>query len=269
MTYYEVLGVSENASSAQIRDAYRKLVKQYHPDRNPSAEALLLIKQINEAYDVLSDSEKRATYDRRHYVYFVPPVEEDPKEVYRREYIIRRQEQDRIQRERETISEAQWDEVRKNVFVFMRWLTMPIALFALILVSDSFLPRTTREEPAMYGWQERTGSRYSHHYNSFMQTSSYSFKVPNEVHIAYDYNINPPLLLIRITPIFKKVKDVSVVIEGRSYAWNTMWSFEAVVQYVLLLSAVYTIRAKSYSRLRYSTCFLALLLFGITLLYLL
>lgn len=63
--YYEVLGVSKDASEDEIKKAYRSLAKKYHPDMNPgNAEAEVKFKEVNEAYAVLSDSEKRAKYDR-------------------------------------------------------------------------------------------------------------------------------------------------------------------------------------------------------------
>ena len=63
--YYEVLGVSRNASDQEIKSAYRKLALQYHPDRNPgSHEAEEKFKEAAEAYSILSDTQKRANYDR-------------------------------------------------------------------------------------------------------------------------------------------------------------------------------------------------------------
>lgn len=62
--YYEVLGVARSASSDEIRSAYRKLARQYHPDVNKEAGAEASFKEINEAYEVLSNGEKRAAYDR-------------------------------------------------------------------------------------------------------------------------------------------------------------------------------------------------------------
>ena len=63
--YYEVLGVSRGASDDEIKKAYRKLAKQYHPDLHPNdKEAEVKFKEVNEAYEVLSDKEKRARYDQ-------------------------------------------------------------------------------------------------------------------------------------------------------------------------------------------------------------
>jgi curved DNA-binding protein len=62
--YYHILGVAKNASDEEIKKAYRKLAMKYHPDRNPNKkEAEERFKEINEAYAVLSDKEKRKQYD--------------------------------------------------------------------------------------------------------------------------------------------------------------------------------------------------------------
>jgi len=61
--YYEVLGIPRNATKDQIKDTYRKLAMQFHPDRNKSPEAEGKFKEISEAYAVLSDDQKRRTYD--------------------------------------------------------------------------------------------------------------------------------------------------------------------------------------------------------------
>lgn len=62
--YYKVLGVDRDASDQEINKAYRKLAKKYHPDLNHEPGAEEKYKQVNEAYEVLHDKQKRAQYDQ-------------------------------------------------------------------------------------------------------------------------------------------------------------------------------------------------------------
>ncbi|GAA5901279.1 hypothetical protein JCM5296_005312 [Sporobolomyces johnsonii] len=62
--YYKVLGVSKDVSEKELKKAYRKLSKQYHPDKNPDEEAKVKFLEVSRSFEVLSDPEKRKTYDR-------------------------------------------------------------------------------------------------------------------------------------------------------------------------------------------------------------
>ncbi|WP_420595213.1 DnaJ C-terminal domain-containing protein [Deinococcus sp.] len=72
--YYDVLGVARSASEGEIKSAYRKLAKQFHPDKNPGdSKAADRFKEIGEAYAVLADAEKRKLYDQYGHAGQVPP----------------------------------------------------------------------------------------------------------------------------------------------------------------------------------------------------
>lgn len=83
--YYEVLGVKKDAGKQQIKSAYRKLAKKYHPDTNVGdAKAEQLFKEVTEAYNVLSDEEKRKLYDKFGHAAFDGSMGNDPEEFNRK-----------------------------------------------------------------------------------------------------------------------------------------------------------------------------------------
>jgi curved DNA-binding protein CbpA len=250
-----VLGVAENATSTQLRDAYRKLAKQYHPDKNPLPEAAEFIKQINEAYDVLSDAQRRATYDGRYRVYFEPVIEETREETHRHEYLRWRQEQERIEREEFLTWEAKKDHIYQKIYQAMRVLAIPTALFAFVLFVDSFLPRKVYQEIGWYGD------------NTNMQTTTFFINVPNEIYVKYDFE-KPAPLNISTTPIFKKLKEAAFTIGDQQYLWDISSWFRTFIEVLLLICSVYIAFKKEYTRKKYKLSFYMIGLLGIALLYL-
>ena len=116
--FYDVLGVEKTASDHDIKEAYRKLAFEHHPDRNRSPEAERRFKAISEAYSVLSDPEKRALYDA-----LGPEKYDNPREVFR--YQQEREAAIRETRNYEAWKSAHREEVAKT--------TAPLLFFLVLL----------------------------------------------------------------------------------------------------------------------------------------
>lgn len=138
--YYAILGVDRSASEVQIKSAYRRLAVRYHPDKNPDPSAEQLFKEINEAYDVVSDPEKRMAYDHRIANPFseilqdnVQPRHRDP--AYHR----RRPPVDR------TYEPSPHDLIKKYLPYF-KWMIFGGFFLTILLAADFILPYRNSED---------------------------------------------------------------------------------------------------------------------------
>jgi DnaJ-domain-containing protein 1 len=133
MNPYVILGVSTHATDLEIKRAYRSLVKRYHPDRRSPESSHEKIVAINDAYDILSDPEKRAQYDRGFAaIYFTPQPEEDPMEAYKREYKRKRWAREKKEREEKLAR-------KQAIYRVMRWLHFPVLVFGVMLMLNDWL----------------------------------------------------------------------------------------------------------------------------------
>lgn len=133
MDYYQVLGVKYSASYEEIKRAYRRLAVLYHPDKNRDPAAESIFKNINEAYDVLSDPAKKRVYDLRMQAPFAEVVEERP---HHRDPAYRPA---RPQPRRKSDRERMRDLMRE----YMPWvarMTQICFVFSVLIVVDYMLP---------------------------------------------------------------------------------------------------------------------------------
>lgn len=141
--YYEILGVHPNATAGQIKAAYRRLAVRYHPDKNPDPQAEEIFKEINEAYDVLSDVNARTQYDwqRNPFNTIVAEMEveakpkhRDPK--YRGTGPIRPQKSEK---------QRILDFMQEYIY-YVRWLCWAGILIPTLLLADFILPYKSKQE---------------------------------------------------------------------------------------------------------------------------
>lgn len=139
--YYEILGVHPNATAGQIKAAYRRLAVRYHPDKNPDPQAEEIFKEINEAYDVLSDTNSRTQYDwqRNPFNIVADEVEVKPKH---RDPKYRGTGQSRPHK-----SEKQrMFEMMQEYIYYVRWLCWAGMLIPSLLFVDYILPYKSKQE---------------------------------------------------------------------------------------------------------------------------
>ncbi len=134
--YYAILGVQTSATASEVKRAFRKLALRYHPDKNPSSGARARFQEIMEAYDVLSDVNKRAGYDALRSGAAAPPRHRDP--AYRRPH--------RHPRPPRPSGPPQSYLLMRKWLPHMMWISRVSLLFTVLFFVDFLLPYRERED---------------------------------------------------------------------------------------------------------------------------
>jgi curved DNA-binding protein CbpA len=158
--YYNILGVNRDASGAEIKRAYRRLVVKYHPDKNRDETAHDQIREINEAYDVLGDPEKKRVYDLGQYKPLLdaftvpqePPPHRDP--AYRRRRPVTNA----------TAAKPTMRDLLEKYLPHFVKVSLVSFGFCMLLFLDYLLPFTKTLEKVIekYHYQQYATGRYAH-----------------------------------------------------------------------------------------------------------
>jgi curved DNA-binding protein CbpA len=192
--YYTILGVNPHAAAADIKRAYRKLAVRYHPDKNPDPRAHALFQEINEAYDVLGDPDKRKIYDIR----LGNPLaeiqlEEEPRPQHRDPAYRRNRPHPRPQHRAPTPRE-----LMAQYLPYFRWLTVLGMALALLLALDLALPHQTYYEKVS-DMHEVRGRKGAYRHDVLTTNTGRRFVMYNrEANYFYD----GAAVNITVTPLF-------------------------------------------------------------------
>ncbi len=146
-SYYAILGVHQNASEFEIKSAYRSLVKRYHPDKNSSISAKKLFLEVQQAYEVLSNPDRKNTYDW--HLQKIQNLENQTKASQTsnrptegtNDYQSKRNEYKKQKAEEELKNQQHLWRMKQKVFRFQKMATVPFILICMLLVVDTVLTK--------------------------------------------------------------------------------------------------------------------------------
>jgi hypothetical protein len=220
--YYSILGIPQSASQNVIRDAYRKLAKRYHPDVNSSPDADRIFKELNEAYEVLGDPEKRAQYDQP--VYYEPTVNPEP--VHRNHAYRRRQYPPRQNDSR------RMEELMEEYKPTFLWLCRIGIYFSLLMAIDLLIPPASSLEEITDSVYYR-GSRRTASSRKFITEKGTRFNWYPEDHSKLSLGIHSKIR-IKSSRIFRTILVLESA-DGENSVWIARIYTRLVFFPVLLL----------------------------------
>jgi curved DNA-binding protein CbpA len=255
--YYDILQVRRQASPAEIKRAFRKLALQYHPDKNPEASAEQYFKEVNEAYEVLSDPSEKASYDFRLQSAFADESEPEPAPVTRvhRDPAYRR-----------TRPAKPYKSDRQRMFEFMEQylpvttkFTQMAFVVSMLFAIDILLPAQTTDEVVLRLKEVKTHSRNGSTSWWVIQTDKGSaITVPFETN---GYFNSGERIKVRTSPILKvpftvQSSDASVPVR------KTIYGVFIFAPLSLLLTSVYGMIFRKRIDYSFNTGVVCLILLG-------
>jgi len=197
--YYKILQINKSASQEDIKKSYRRLALIYHPDINPSEEAKAEFQEINEAYSILSDEEKRKLYDNPFQI-SVPDIDVFKNDNKKRNVNLNNP---RVQKR----NKKQGEFLNKFSY-YARIAALFALLLDLLLIIDFLLPGHIEKQIII--------SRYSSYFpyaSEYIQTKARSFSV--ELNASLDDVDDGKEIILEISPVFKFVNSYQCVISGK------------------------------------------------------
>jgi len=262
MTYYQNLGIPEDASDDEIKKAYQRLIEPRHSNTNPTSATVAAIQRLNEAYEVLSDPVKRAQYDAQHrHTFITKKPNQETSERMHGDAEVSQHDKDEHHRlaEHQRKRGAKKHEQRQAIYRVVRILNIPVVLFSLGYLFDAYVP-FTRNTTINSGWRVAiVGSDTV----TYLRTNHVTFELPAGVQVNYDYEHDaiPMPVQFTITPIRHVIKSATIKDGNRlvqipmlppGYQNDVIWIVP------LLLCSAFVVWRKDHTEMLYPLAFVSL-----------
>jgi len=253
--YYQILGVNRTASAEEIKRVYRRLAVKYHPDKNPDPEAEAIFKEINEAYDVLSDPEKKWLYDQRreprYRNYTVTPVAPDaaPVRVNNDDPRYRRRRPASAPPPVHKVTAA---DLMRQYLGHVLWVNWAGCAVVILLVTDFVLPQriaheTVESVDAVYtAGNKRTTSRAAYeivHMQSGREIKLYDREA--------DFEAGQSVIIMH-TPFLQTVRYLSDMSRRHEVALYGIYGSPIIIPFILMITSVLGLLRRESAEMRFS-----------------